>query len=299
VSGGRPSGGRLAFERAIRYSSLPAPARHLALTIATWADIETGVIPERFQPSLSTLAEATGMGVSTVKRQLTVLEVEGWTARDRPEQDRARREHARTQYLLQIPAEHGPERAMPRPRKSQAHGPERAKARPTAGHKSSCSTGEYQPPSPPPPPKPEPDPDPPTDGREGGRIAAPDEQRRPALDALLRITATDPRLTIGEREALELLPLVVPWLERTTTEALREALTAGLPVKVGSAVGLLRTRLTAKLPPQRASPEPASSGLPPWCEKCGDEDPAAKFNTRLRRLNGAPCPNCHPDTAAA
>jgi len=139
-------GGRLAFERAIRYSSLPAPARHLALTIATWADIGSGVIPERFQPSLSTLAEATGLGVSTVKRHLGTLETEGWLRRERPEIERAQKEHARTKYALAIPAspqEHGPERAMPSPERAMGmahsepgHGPERAKARPTAGHKS-------------------------------------------------------------------------------------------------------------------------------------------------------------------
>lgn len=162
-------------------------------------------------------------------------------------------------------------------------------------------SGINPPPSPPSPPPSDP-PIPPelTDGREDGGIAALDEQHGPAYDALLRITATDPRLTIGEREALTLVPLVVPWLERTTAEALREALTAGLPAQVGSPVGLLRTRLLAKLPPARAAPATASDpGLPPWCEKCADEDPAARFNVRLRRLNSLPCPNCHPDAAAA
>ena len=146
------SGGRLAFERAIRRSSLPAPARHVALTIATWADITSGVIPERFQPSLSTIAEATGMGATTVKRHLGVLESEGWLVRDRPEIARARRDHARTQYALNVPlapVEHGPERAMPRSGEDRAmgqsgprHGPERAKAWSAAVHKSSLSTDE-------------------------------------------------------------------------------------------------------------------------------------------------------------
>lgn len=138
-------GGRLAFERAIRRSSLPAPARHVALTIATWADIATGVIPERFQPSLSTIAEATGMGATTVKRHLGVLESEGWLVRDRPEIAKARREHARTQYVLNVPLAlvgHGPERTMPMGQSGPSHGPERAKAWSAAGHKSSCSSDE-------------------------------------------------------------------------------------------------------------------------------------------------------------
>lgn len=159
--------------------------------------------------------------------------------------------------------------------------------------------------NPPPSPTPPSPPDPPApDGREGGGIAALDEQHRPAYDALIRITTNEPRLTIGEQEALALLPLVVPWLERTTTEALREALTAGLPVKVGSAVGLLRTRLAAKLPPQRASPQPAGS-LPPWCGECADDglNTAARDNIRLRTLgtggSGELCPRCHPHARAA
>lgn len=145
-------GGRLAFERAIRRSGLPAPARHVALTVATWADIASGVIPERFQPSLSTIAEATGMGVTTVKRHLSVLEQEGWLLRDRPEIALARREHARTKYALTIPPSadgHGPERTMPKPGEGHAmgqngpgHSPEETGARSAAGHKSPCSSDE-------------------------------------------------------------------------------------------------------------------------------------------------------------
>jgi len=145
-------GGRLAFERAIRRSGLPAPARHVALTIATWADVGTGLIPERFQPSLSTIAEATGMGSTTVKKHLTVLEAAGWLLRERPEISRARAEHARTQYALVVPSHaqgHGPETTMPRSGGDHAmdasgpsHGPEPTKAWPAAGHKSPLSTDE-------------------------------------------------------------------------------------------------------------------------------------------------------------
>jgi hypothetical protein len=113
----------------------------------------------------------------------------------------------------------------------------------------------------------------------------------------LRITATDPRLTIGEREALELLPLVAPWLERTTAEALREALTSGLPVKVGSAKGILRRRLLEKLPPQRASPSPAGSGLPPWCGACDGEPLAERWISVADGV--ARCPDCNPHARAA
>lgn len=139
------TGGRLAYERAIRRSTLPPGARHVALTVATWADIETGAIPDRFQPSLSTIAEATGLAKSSVKRQLSVLEDEGWLARVRPEGDKARTEHARTAYRLTVPEARptvglGPEWAMPGPMVDPELGPQSAKARPTVGHKSSSSS---------------------------------------------------------------------------------------------------------------------------------------------------------------
>jgi hypothetical protein len=141
-----------------------------------------------------------------------------------------------------------------------------------------------------------------TTGREGGGIAALDDKTRLAFEALLRITASEPRLTVGEAEALTLVPLVVAWLERTTERAMREALTAGLPAQVGSPVGLLRTRLLAKLPPGAA---PAvKPGRPPWCGKCADDglNTAARGNIKYRTLGengtGEKCPRCHPDAMA-
>jgi len=52
-------------------------------------------------------------------------------------------------------------------------------------------------------------------------------------------------------------------------------------------------------PARPTQPAAARPNLPSWCEKCADDDPAARFNPRLRQLNGAPCPNCHPDTTVA
>ncbi|MET7781519.1 helix-turn-helix domain-containing protein [Streptomyces mirabilis] len=104
-SSARPTPGRLEFERAIRRSDLPPPSRHLALTIATWADMDTGLIPERFQPSLSTLEEATGLTRKTVRTHLDTLEARGWIVRDRPELKKAQVEHARTHYFLALAVE--------------------------------------------------------------------------------------------------------------------------------------------------------------------------------------------------
>jgi DNA-binding transcriptional ArsR family regulator len=103
AGGARPTPGRLEYERAIRRSDLPPPSRHIALTIATWSDMDTGRIPERYQPSLSTLAEATGLNRATVQRHLDRLEADGWIVRDRPEAKKARMEHARTRYSLALP----------------------------------------------------------------------------------------------------------------------------------------------------------------------------------------------------
>jgi hypothetical protein len=99
----RSTPGRLEYERAIRRSSLPPPSRHLALTIATWADMDTGVIPERYQPSMQVLLSATGMSKGSMLNHLNRLEAGGWIVRDRPDVKKARTEHARTHYFLAVP----------------------------------------------------------------------------------------------------------------------------------------------------------------------------------------------------
>lgn len=95
--------GRLEYERAVRISGLPAPARHIALTLATWADIETGVIPDRYQPSQKGLLAATGMGKPTLLKYLKTLTVAGWVSAAAPTPHAARTQHARTHYSLTVP----------------------------------------------------------------------------------------------------------------------------------------------------------------------------------------------------
>lgn len=94
---------RFEYERAIRASELKPPSRHLALTIATWADVRTGIIPDRLQPSLTVLEGATGLSRATVRTHLTVLEKGGWLHRDRPAVAKARVEKERTKYRLLVP----------------------------------------------------------------------------------------------------------------------------------------------------------------------------------------------------
>ena len=94
---------RFEYERAVRSSGLPPMSRLLALTIATWADIRTGVIPHRLMPSLSKLEESTGMARGSVRTHLDRLEDNDWLIRNRPPVAAARAEKARTQYRLRIP----------------------------------------------------------------------------------------------------------------------------------------------------------------------------------------------------
>lgn len=94
---------RFEYERAIRDSELPPLSRLLTLTLATWADVKTGVIPARLTPSLSMLESATGMDRSTVRRHLNKLEKDGWVGRDRPAVADARSKKARTQYTITVP----------------------------------------------------------------------------------------------------------------------------------------------------------------------------------------------------
>lgn len=94
---------RFEYERSVRSSDLAPLSRLLALTLATWADVKTGVIPARLTPSLSTLEKATGMDRSTVRRHLNKLEAAEWVERDRPDPVEARTKKARTRYRLTIP----------------------------------------------------------------------------------------------------------------------------------------------------------------------------------------------------
>ncbi|MFC7909020.1 hypothetical protein [Streptomyces nigra] len=94
---------RFEYERAIRSSDLPSLSRLLALTIATWADVRTGIIPDRRQPSLTVLEESTGMVRASVRTHLTKLESGGWLKRDRPSKADARVKKARTHYALLVP----------------------------------------------------------------------------------------------------------------------------------------------------------------------------------------------------
>ena len=101
-----------------------------------------------------------------------------------------------------------------------------------------------------------------------------DERTRTAVAALLRAVRPEPRLRIGEAEAVALAPLVTEWLQRGATPAqLADALIPGLPVPVHSPAAILRSRLQRKMPPVPGAPAPDVEPLKPECEKCHDPVP--------------------------
>jgi hypothetical protein len=94
---------RFEFERAIRRSDLPPLARLIALTIATWADAESGVIPRANQPAQSVLLEATGMSKSSFLAHRKTLLDGGWLRCASPDKIKAQKEHAQNVYSIHIP----------------------------------------------------------------------------------------------------------------------------------------------------------------------------------------------------
>lgn len=96
-------GRRWEVERAVRASALPPLARLVALTLLTRADADTAVVPAQFSPSLTLLAQDTGMGRRSVARHLSALETDGWVTRLRDPRSAATDKRP-TRYRLHIPA---------------------------------------------------------------------------------------------------------------------------------------------------------------------------------------------------
>ncbi|MEV7034557.1 hypothetical protein AB0N99_30550 [Streptomyces sp. NPDC093272] len=94
---------RFEFERAIRRSDLSPLARLIALTIATWADAETGSIARKNQPAQSVLLEATGMSKSSFLTHRKALLDGGWLRCKSPDKIKAQKEHAQNVYSIHVP----------------------------------------------------------------------------------------------------------------------------------------------------------------------------------------------------
>ncbi|WP_231591445.1 hypothetical protein, partial [Saccharothrix sp. ST-888] len=96
---------------------------------------------------------------------------------------------------------------------------------------------------------------------------------RQAVATLFRVIRPEPRLRIGEAEAMELAPLVAQWLERGSTAGdLVQALLPGLPPTMYSATAVLRSRLERKMPPLHAPEKPPATRYTE-CAKCHDPVP--------------------------
>lgn len=119
---------RFEFERAIRRSDLPPLARLIALTIATWADADSGVIPRANQPAQSVLLEATGMSKSSFLTHRKTLLDAGWLKCVSPDKIKAQKEHAQNVYSIHVPdgwARSGDDLAFPG---QVGHGPVEARS---------------------------------------------------------------------------------------------------------------------------------------------------------------------------
>ncbi|WP_405660452.1 MarR family transcriptional regulator [Streptomyces sp. NBC_01166] len=106
--------------------------------------------------------------------------------------------------------------------------------------------------------------------------ATPPVAASPAYLTLAQLGRKDTRLALSASDCRALEPLAAAWFTRgVDADYLTQALTAGLPAQVGSPVGLVRRRLTDKLPPQVASsPAPVTAVTPgrrllAECTECG------------------------------
>ncbi|MEV7491379.1 MarR family transcriptional regulator [Streptomyces anulatus] len=123
----------------------------------------------------------------------------------------------------------------------------------------------------------------------------------PAYLALARLGRDDHRLTLSADDCAALEPQAAQWLARgVSVDYLTSALTAGLPAQVDSPVGLLRRRLTDKIPPRLPTAGSPSPGAPTpaghllvECTDCGRPGPPQALPDGLCR----PCRTAHAGAA--
>lgn len=100
---------------------------------------------------------------------------------------------------------------------------------------------------------------------------ATDEHHAPAAALLANLRRDDPRLLLSVRDINRLAPPVAAWLERgVAPDAVRSALTAGLPPTLRHPAALLAHRLAALLPPSlpAAPPSTPNPPAPPPLQTC-------------------------------
>ncbi|WP_330293733.1 hypothetical protein [Streptomyces sp. NBC_00576] len=121
---------------------------------------------------------------------------------------------------------------------------------------------------------------------------AEEPHRRPtrsrAFILLVALGRTAPALSLSEADCAALAPLVGEWFARgASDEAVLHALTNGLPTPVHHPAGLIRRRLTSKIPPEPAAVRPSLRVLE--CAKCG-------VPGRPEALPGGICGTCRGET---
>ncbi|MEI5132258.1 helix-turn-helix domain-containing protein [Streptomyces libani] len=117
----------------------------------------------------------------------------------------------------------------------------------------------------------------------------------PAVALLANLRRDDPRLLLSVRDIQRLTPSVAAWLERgATSDAVRSALTTGLPPTLRHPAALLAHRLTESLPPPLPTAPPAAPGapVPPPLQTCDGCDRAFRAPTPGR------CRDCRRSAAA-
>ncbi|MET7366455.1 MarR family transcriptional regulator [Streptomyces sp. NPDC005566] len=124
----------------------------------------------------------------------------------------------------------------------------------------------------------------------------------PAYLALAQLGRKDTRLALSAADCRALEPLAAEWFARgVDADYLTQALTAGLPAQVDSPVGLVRRRLTDKLPPHAApGPAPSTTVAPKRrllaeCTECGRPGSPEALPDGLCR----PCRTTPPEAPAA
>ncbi|MFJ4837807.1 MarR family transcriptional regulator [Streptomyces sp. NPDC088746] len=125
-----------------------------------------------------------------------------------------------------------------------------------------------------------------------------------AYRTLAELGRSEPRLALSAADCATLEPLAAAWFARgVSADYLTSALTAGLPERIGSPIGLVRRRLTDKMPPQLPA-APARTQNPPGtpvrallveCAECGRPGPAEALPDGLCR----PCATAHQPAEAA
>ncbi|WP_149179300.1 hypothetical protein [Streptomyces sp. TRM49041] len=120
--------------------------------------------------------------------------------------------------------------------------------------------------------------------------------RSRAFILLAALGRTAPVLSLSAGECHALVPLVDQWLSRGANDQyILQALTAGLPSPVHHPAGLVRSRLTSKLPPERPAPPPPRPPLRMECTQCGiPRPPDLLRDGECGPCRGEPTPDRRP-----